>query len=106
MSSKISSSSSANSTIANISNVLGNITERAPEAPKSDDPTMVILKQLLSGMIPVSDLPDLTKLSAAECLAVVERLRSRQQVEIVEIPDQANRKFIRLTKAGYAVFAG
>jgi hypothetical protein len=98
-------SSSRSSSIANISNVLGAVSERASEAPQSDDPTMVILKQLLSGMIPVSDLPDLTKLSAAECLAAVERLRSRQQVEIVEVPDQANRKFIRLTKAGYAVFA-
>lgn len=99
-------SNSSSSTIGNISNVLGNAqSSERPEGPRLDDPTMVILKHLLSGMIPVSDLPDLTRLSPSECLAAVEKLRSRQQVEIVEVPDQENRKFIRLTKAGYAVFS-
>ena len=100
---------SSSSSIAKFSNLLGSVRESAPDTPSaqpaSDSPEMVILKLLLKGMIPVSDLVDLTQLPAEVCLATVERLRSRQQVEIVEVPDQGDRKFIRLTKSGYAIFA-
>jgi DNA-binding MarR family transcriptional regulator len=69
------------------------------------DPTTNILRLLLGGMIPVSDLAERTQLPANDILQTVEKLRDRQQVEIVEIPDQPGKKFIRLTKTGYAVFA-
>jgi hypothetical protein len=100
---------SSSSSIAKFSNLLGSVRESTPDTPgaqpASDNPEMVILKLLLKGMIPVSDLVDLTQLPADVCLATVERLRSRQQVEIVEVPEQGDRKFIRLTKFGYSIFA-
>jgi hypothetical protein len=97
---------STSSSLAKFSNVLGAVGEREePDRSQPSDPAMKILTILLDGLIPVSDLAERTQLPPSEILDTVEKLRSRRQVEIVELPDRPNMKFIRLTQAGYAVFS-
>jgi hypothetical protein len=96
------SSSSSN---ANFSNLLGSIPGHERQPRELDDPATRILKVLLKGMVPVSDLAELTQLTPDACFEGIEKLRSRDQAEIVEVPDQGRRKFARLTTRGYAFFA-
>jgi len=98
---------SSSSSLAKFSNILGSVqTGGSQNVVQPIDPGTTILRLCLDNrMVPVSDLPELSRLSNDEILATVEKLRSRQQVEIVELPDQPGRKFIRLTKAGYDFFA-
>jgi hypothetical protein len=100
------------SSLAKFSNVLGSVSSRERDklagatqaAESSSGPTDVILSVVRrgKGMIPVSDLPEQTKLENAVILDAVERLRAAEQVEIIEVPEAGGRKFIRLTPRGYA----
>lgn len=90
------------SSLAKFSNALGSAKD---ETAKLDDPTDLVLKLLRGGMVPVSDLADQTKLSNEVLLDTIEKLRAVEKIEILEIPSAANRKFVRLTPAGYSSFA-
>jgi DNA-binding MarR family transcriptional regulator len=93
------------SSLAKFSNLLGSV----KDSPTSQqpDPQAVILGVLRenNGMIAVSDLRKYTKLGDGVILDAVGSLRSSQLVEIVELPEQDLRRYVRLTPAGYASFA-
>ena len=101
----------SSSSLAKFSNVLGSVSSRsgsgapregAREPASPPAPADVILNLLRDGMIPVSDLPERTQLADAVILDGVERLRAREMVEIIEVSEAGDRKFIRLTPRGYA----
>jgi DNA-binding MarR family transcriptional regulator len=96
----------SSSLLGKFNNALGSIKEER-DSGRPSEPTELILKVLLAnqGLLPVSDLRSHTNLRDEIILDAIERLRGLKQVEIVEMPDTGDRKFIRLTPGGYAVFA-
>lgn len=105
------------SSLAKFGNVLGSVSQRSASSAASQSasappsPRDVILQLIRDGMdrkdgmLPVTDLPQETKLSAEQILDAVGRLRVDGLVEIIEVPEADNRKFIRLTPSGYASFS-
>jgi DNA-binding MarR family transcriptional regulator len=96
------------SSLAKFNNVLGSIgtsRDEVKSAERHSDPAALVLDACRGGMLPLSDLPELTSLPTDEILKAIERLRAHQQVEVVEVPEAGSRKYIRLTPTGYAHFA-
>jgi DNA-binding MarR family transcriptional regulator len=91
------------SSLAKVSNILSSSARE--QVVRQDEPTDIVLRALRDGRIPLSELTERTRLSPSACLDAVERLRARELVEVVEVPEMENRRYIQLTPAGYASFA-
>jgi DNA-binding MarR family transcriptional regulator len=91
------------SSLAKFNNVLSSAKE---QTTRPEEPTEIVMRVLREHRrIPLSELTERTKLSPSACLEAVERLRARELVEVVEVPELENRRYIQLTPAGYASFA-
>jgi Mn-dependent DtxR family transcriptional regulator len=92
------------SSLAKVSNVLSSAKQQMDQTARPDEPTDIVLRVLRDGRVPLSELSERTRLSPDVCVEAVEKLRSRELVEVVEITTPDKRRYVQLTSAGYATF--
>jgi DNA-binding GntR family transcriptional regulator len=92
----------SNAGVANINNVLANVKDQAAPSLAPTDAVLRVLRERKRVALP--ELAAIANLSPTVCFEAVERLRSQELVEIVQLPE-SEQFYIQLTSAGYATFA-